>query len=215
MATQQSQLEKELKYLLTKQGYAKLISVTRRHVREKIKHTNYYFDDPRLRLRKKKFGLRIRIQNGNKAFITLKEPAAFPTGKVPSLKVRHEWETEIPLKTAKAILAGKKQMADLKIKPIQILKRRFNNASLDKIAVLGSVKTLRTVVVCRNRVELEIDKFKMFNKKFYELEVETEKPAFADRTVRLLLRRHRIPYHPITKSKLGRFIEMWKKGAHA
>ena len=40
-----------------------------------IRHVNYYFDDPKLRMRKKRFGLRIRIIDGDRAFVTLKQPA--------------------------------------------------------------------------------------------------------------------------------------------
>ena len=80
---------------------------------------------------------------------------------------------------------------------------------------MGSVKTSRTFVLADKNTLLEIDKFKMFKKKFYELEVETHQPSQADKVVRALFKKHGIPYRPITKSKLGRFLDLWKKQKNA
>ena len=73
------------------------------------------------------------------------------------------------------------------------------------------METVRTIVKAPKKLELELDRFKMFDKKFYELEVETSKPREADKLVRVMFEKYGIPYLPITKSKLGRFIENWKR----
>ncbi|NBX83852.1 CYTH domain-containing protein, partial [bacterium] len=50
----QAPLEKELKYYLSKEDYDTLIKATRKRVVKTVKQSNVYFDDPSLRLRKKK-----------------------------------------------------------------------------------------------------------------------------------------------------------------
>jgi uncharacterized protein YjbK len=117
-------LEKELKYLLKKQDYEKLIRALRKRTLATIKQTNFYFDNSDLSLRKKKIGLRIRLENNGKCTLTLKEPAKVKTPSVPSLKVRHEWESPLKLSLSKEITNGQLSISSLKIKPISILKKR-------------------------------------------------------------------------------------------
>lgn len=204
-------LEKELKYLLDKRSYMKLMTSVRPFIREQIRQENYYFDTDKLELRKGRFGLRIRISNGKKAFVTFKAPAKFRASKVKSFKVRQEWETQIPLRMAKLILSRKKSILSLRIKPIQMLKKLASKVDLENIVHIGAVKTLRTVAASPDELNWEIDKFKMFKRKFYELEVETENPIETDRIVRYFLAMNHIPYIPSDKSKLGRFFDFWKK----
>lgn len=204
-------LEKELKYFLTKQDYQKLLSACKKHVGKTVRQTNFYFDDPALKLRKKRIGFRIRLVDQKRAVVTLKHPAKGFVPKVPSLKVRHEYEEEIPLKLAKAVLKGKKHILDVDAAPVEILKTFFSKGYLKRLKPLGSVDTIRTFVRPKRSLELELDRFKMFKQKFYELEVETTNPRLADKEVRALLQKCGIPYLPTTKSKLGRFIDEWKR----
>lgn len=210
----QAPLEKELKYSLSKEDYDTLIKATRKRVVKTVKQSNVYFDDSALRLRKKKIGLRVRLEDGGLATLTLKEPAKSSSKRLPKLKIRHEWESRLNLDLAKDLIKGKTAICSLHHKPILILRSHFNSKTLEGILPLGTVKTTRTLVRADKRVLLEIDKFKMFNKKFYELEVETHQPVLADQVVRNLLKKHGIAYLPITKSKLGRFLEFWKKENH-
>lgn len=172
---------------------------------------NYYFDDDQLRLRKKKFALRIRIVDENKVLFTLKYPAKQPRKAPTALKVRFEHEVEIPLALAKRLLKQRKKISDINLAPVKILKRFFPVDLIDSIGPLGLIETSRTVVPLRGKVELEIDRCKMFNKKFYELEVETNQPQRADKFVREILKENAIPYHPLTRSKFSRFIAEWKQ----
>jgi uncharacterized protein YjbK len=199
---------------LSKADYVKLIRVLKPRRPKSQRLINYYFDDEELRLRKKKYALRIRIVDGNKVLFTLKYPAKQPKAAPSALKVRVEHEVEISLALAKRLLKHSKSINDMNLEPVRILKRNFSKETLDNVAPLGLIETRRTVVpVGRNgkRVELEIDRCKMFNKKFYELEVETNTPKRADRLVREFLESHDIPYLPLTRSKFGRFIEEWKR----
>lgn len=211
MARTKAPLEKELKYLLKRQEYEKLIRVSRKRILTKIKQTNIYFDDSSLRLRKNKIGLRVRLENGKDCTLTLKEPSKLKSKKVPSLKVRHEWESRLPLSLAKELINGKVFIGSVNKKPISILRKRIPIKQLSKIRALGAIQTVRTLVQADKDTVLEIDKYTIFQKRFYELEVETQTPEKTDRLVRHLFSKHGISCRPITKSKLGRFLDLWKK----
>jgi len=204
-------LEKELKYLLTKKEYDALMRACRQDILKSVDQTNFYFDNQSLQLRKKRIGLRVRIENASKCTLTVKEPSKLRSTKLPKLKIRKEWESRLSLATAKSLVKGKTSIASLNSKPIRVLKNHFSKEQLKKVSPLGSVKTSRTFVMADHKTLLEIDKYKMFKKKFYELEVETHQPVIADAVVRSLLKKHGISYRPITKSKLGRFLDLWKK----
>jgi len=206
-----SPIEKELKYYLTKTQYEKLIKSSRPDQIRTIKQINYYFDDSLLRLRKRKLGLRIRLEDGQIGTLTLKEPAGKLHPKLRKLKIRYEWESPISIATARSVIKHKKPIASLNKKPIRILKKHFSDKELSGLKTLGNIKTTRTLICLSKDLTIEIDKYKMFNQKFYELEVESHYPEEADRHVRIFLKKHRIPYRPISQSKLGRFIECWKK----
>lgn len=211
MPNKNAPLEKELKYSLTKSQYDSLIKASHKLHFKTTQQINYYFDDPLLRLRKRKLGLRIRLENNQKGTLTLKEPAKEKPTKLTKLKVRYEWESPLSLTTAKSIIALKRPITSLNKKPIRVLKNHFSKKDLTGITLLGSIKTTRTLVYLSQGLVLEIDKYKMFNQKFYELEVESHFPEKADQGVRAFLKKHRVPCRPISQSKLGRFIDCWKK----
>jgi len=188
-----------------------LLRVLKRKKPQKLRLINYYFDDSQLRLRKKKFALRVRIINGKKVYFTLKYPAKAPRNSPSALKIRVEHEEEIPLKIAKHLLKETKKILDVDAVPTRILRRNFSKNSLSKVRPLGLIETERTVVPLYSFLELEIDRCKMFNKKFYEVEVETSQPRRVDKAIRELFSVYDIPYQPLTRSKFGRFIEEWKR----
>jgi len=211
MSKSRAPLEKELKYFLTKKDYDTLLKASRKNIKKSVKQTNFYFDDKDLNLRKRRIGLRVRFENNSRCTLTLKEPSNQRSSKLPKLKIRREWEVDLPLLLGKRLVKGQTSISSLSAKPIQILKKYFSQSELEAIHPLGSVKTVRTFVLGDKKTLLEIDKFKMFQRKFYELEVETDRPLAADQVVRALLKNHGIAYRPITKSKLGRFVELLKK----
>jgi uncharacterized protein YjbK len=203
-------LEKELKYELSKSDYQKLIRVFKSKRPRKLNLTNYYFDDSDLRLRKKKFALRIRIIDKKTCLFTLKYPAKQPVHAPRALKVRVEHEVAIPLKTGKQLLRNGKRVIDVDAEPIRILRRSFSKSALSKVRPLGLIETQRTMVKVSAWLELEIDRCKMFDQKFYEVEIETSQARRVDREVRAIFAAHGIPYHPLTRSKFSRFLEEWK-----
>lgn len=211
MNSSKAPLEKELKYFLSKKDYERLIKASRKQIERSVKQTNFYFDDKKLALRKKRIGLRVRIENNSTCTLTVKEPSKLRSKKLPKLKIRKEWEVTLPLSLAKKLIRGKISISSLNTRPVQVLKQYFSKDYLETIQPLGAVKTVRTLVLAEKDTLLEIDKFKMFQQKFYELEVETENPVEADKVVRTLLKKHGIACRPITKSKLGRFLDLWKK----
>jgi len=203
-------LEKELKYFLNKTDYWTLRHSVSPHSDRKVSHINYYFDDPRLRLRAKRFGLRLRLVDGIQAVVTLKHPSG-ALESLSALKIRKEYESTIPLKQAKLIVRGKIPITDLKIMPIRVLKKHFSMEQLKKLRPLGAIKTTRIFFKTPEGVEAELDRFRMFDKRFYELEVETNRPKTADKAIRKLFKQVKIPYLPNQKSKLARFLDLWKK----
>jgi len=204
-------LEKELKYELCKADYSKLLRAVRSHRPNAHKLQNFYFDDRQLRLRKKRYALRIRIIDGKKYFFTLKYPAKQPKNSPRSFKVRVEHEFPISKTLALKVLRQDQNIMELDLPAIRILKRQFSKNILSKIAPLGMVECTRTVVPLEKWLELEIDRCKIYNKKFYELEVETSQPVKVDKAVRIFLKANGIPYHPIARSKFARFVQEWKK----
>lgn len=204
-------LEKELKYELRKSDYAKLLRVVRSRRPNAHKLRNYYFDDQQLRLRKKRYALRIRIVDGKHCFFTLKYPAKQPKNAPRSFKVRVEHEVPISKALANRILAKGLHITDVDVLPMRLLKKAFPKSLLSKIGPLGLVECTRTVVPLEKWLELEIDRCKIYNKKFYELEVETSQPLRVDKAVRIFLKANGIPYHPIARSKFARFVQEWKK----
>lgn len=209
-------IEKELKYELNRAQYQKLLRELKPQREKRLRLVNYYFDDPNLRLRKKRYALRIRIIDGKTVYFTLKYPGKTPHKGPRSLKVRYEHEIKIPMNLAKSLLKGRKHITDVDLGPLRILRKHLGKGILSKVGPLGLIECRRTVFTLpRNpSFELEIDRCKIFNKKFYEVEVETNRPTRADKLIRELLDDVGIPYHPITRSKFGRFIEEWKRRNH-
>jgi uncharacterized protein YjbK len=143
--------------------------------------------------------------------LTLKFPAKGKQSAIRSLKVRKEYEEHLPFRAAQDIVAGKRDIISLARTPIRVLKGLFSSDHLENIHSLGYLETVRTIAHLPEGTELELDRFRMFGREFFELEVETETPKAADQTVRALFHVLNIPCHPISKSKLGRFLELWKK----
>ena len=212
-------LEKELKYELSKENYLKLIRSLKKNPPQRskpelahtLKLTNYYFDDSDLRLRKRKFALRIRIVDKKLVYFTLKYPAKMPRRVPRALKVRVEHEVRIPMKVALNLLKKNKKITDVNAIPVRILQRNFSKDSLSNVHPLGRIETKRTVVPLTKTFELEIDHFQMFGNHFYEVEVETHQPKKIDKAIKELFETYDIPYLPLTRSKFGRFIEEWKR----
>lgn len=161
-------------------------------------------------MRKGKFGLRIRIVDGRTVIFTLKYPAKTAEDLPRALKIRHEHEVKLPLKLGKAVLRGDISVWELDVPPVKILRRHFSKSDLAQVRPLGVIETKRTVVPLK-KFELEIDYCRMFDQRFYEVEIETTQPKRVDKAIRDLFHDYDVPYRPLTRSKLGRFLQEWKK----
>jgi uncharacterized protein YjbK len=203
-------IEIELKYTLSKTDYSILKKRLKPHYLETQAQTNYYFDTPNLTLRKKRIGLRIRKQNSKSAVVTLKFPKPTTPNKISSLKVRYEFEEEIPLSVAKTILSKKRNLPSLICQPIKILKSKLSLSTLNQLESLGSLKTERILYRLPNGMILELDKSQFLGKTFFEVEVETTSPKKADTHIQSFFKEIGVHYVPEKTSKLQRFLREWK-----
>jgi len=204
-------LEKELKYYLDRKSYQRLLRACGKNILKQHQLVTYYFDDKKLSLRKRRFGFRLRTSGGKAATLTLKYPDK-RAGKGPvGFKVRREFEERIPLATARCLLKGTIPIYDVEAMPVRILRRHFSKVYLDKIRLLGAMKTRRTLATLNSHFKIEIDRYDIFGKRFYELELETNKPHEAAGEVKQWLKEHDIPFVPMLQSKLSRFLDEYQK----
>ncbi len=204
-------IESELKYGLTREEYVTLLRGHRGREIRVQNQINYYFDDIHLNLRKRRIGLRIRLVNSRSALLTLKYPKPSGRVKIRALKVRAEFESRISAQAARRVLSGKLDILSLDAMPIRKLGRVFPLDRLCRLRPLGSIETRRHVLPLNRKFIMELDRSRMFGKFFYELEVETQRPAKADKAVHNLFWKFDIGYQPLRRSKLARFIEEWRR----
>ena len=210
VARKYSSIEKELKYRLSVDEYRRLLRVLKPQIVRQSHLQTYYLDDPALRLRKRRCGLRVRITDGAKAAVTLKFPARGRGSRHKAYKRKHEFEKGIRFPTARKIIAGEVPITGLGSLPLQILRRMFPDSVLEGVGPLGCLTTYRTLARFES-LDFELDRCLLYDKRFYELEIETEEPDETDATVRTLFRAHGIRYSPSTESKLAKFLKAWKR----
>jgi uncharacterized protein YjbK len=207
-------MERELRYQLSSDGYRRIVRAFRSEIVGTRHLKNYYFDDPKLSLRRKRVSLRIRtIEGSRKAVVTLKYPPPKKHRTGPrALKVRYEFETTIPFRKAKAILSRKERINSLNIRPIRVLKRLVGKNRLPYITSVGSLSTIRSLLPLPFIGLVEIDRCSVFGKRFYELEVETDSAIPTDHRLRAWLTYCDLHPIPAPMSKSARFhLELEKK----
>jgi uncharacterized protein YjbK len=199
-------LEKELKYRLTREEHARLLRSLRRRGIARAHSLTTYLDTPDQRLRRLGIGLRVREADSRKAFLTLKRRAQAIRGAPRAYRVREEYECSLPPALARDLARGKTALSGVKLEPVRVLRRLVPDAVVARIAPMGTMKMSRVKAALAPGFVAELDRFSVFGRKFYELEMETEDAATADRLIREQLKRLRIPYRPASLSKLGRFL---------
>lgn len=202
-------IEKELKYLLSAVEYKKLLRFFKRKVLRVERQTNYYFDSDSLDLRRKGIGLRLRKVNNHRAILSLKYPKKSKT-QLAAYKERYEVETVLTYPRANSILKGKQAITKINALPVRTLKKMISNGTAADIHKLGRLQNRRTFIRLNGGLVMELDQYDLFGKRYYELELETERPKKADRLIRHYLKKNDIPARPCKKSKLARFIKAWK-----
>ncbi len=205
------QLESELKYELTPSGYRRLLALARPYIQKRKRFTNFYFDDASLSLKDRGVGVRLRLDGGSSAILTVKTPPPQRSRGPRALFVRQEFESTIALSRCKPHLVGHRAITSLDSPPLRKLKRLFPEVSELDIKRLGTMKMQRAAAAFPEGFTIEIDRYEVFGKTFHEVELETEDAKRADRWIRSLLRKNKITFRPTRISKLARFLMAWKK----
>lgn len=153
-------LERELKFLLDKTDYNRLLTYTKQYCKENaskhILQINYYYDTENFMLYRQDITLRVRERNGRYK-IEKKEVLAALEG------CRTAKESEYPVASLPEILHS----ADVEI------------AGEFVFQCLGHLETLRTSFVLRDGTKLEFDENRFFGMVDYELEIEVQSPEQA------------------------------------
>lgn len=197
-------IEKEIKYILTKEDFKKIILYLdfNKNIKQKIIQYNFYFDSINFNLKKEKESLRIRIFSNKKAELTLKKKVK--TKKIfIEAKIRDEKTIPIKFEEGKEIL---------KKGNINSYLNFFLNINYSfEIKLLGGLKTYRNTY---NLFEgdLCLDKNIYFNCCDYELEWEGENFTEARDKINLLFCKLDIKPLKNNLSKSSRFISRYKKG---
>ena len=199
-------IEKELKYSLDRASY-QLLFKTFDSDSSKEEHENTYFDTPDLELREKGIGLRIRITDKKSATLTLKCNAQ-TTKRIKGYKVREEYNSELDLKTAKDIIAGKETLSSLKNTALDKLVEKTSPNIVGTLQAFGTLKNKRLKYRLTKELLLELDKSSVPGETFYELEVETSHPREVDEQIRQFLKSKEIPVNPSNLSKVGRLFKI-------
>ena len=204
-----SHIEIELKYRLDRWGHEKLRRAFSGRWK-RLRTVSYYFDTPKLYLKKNRIGLRIRIIDGRRAMLTAKFPMAPTNGGPRALKIRREYEVPIPLSRAKSLIRGTRHFLAETSLPIVKLKSQIPIQEMALLTTLGRMNMSRAKASVEG-LPLELDRWQVFGRNYYELEVETRNADRAHREVQDLLKSLGIPCRPEGTSKLARFLKEWRK----
>jgi uncharacterized protein YjbK len=180
-------IEKELKLGLTRKGYETLFELADQK-KSKVQE-NTYFDNPKHALRKGGAGLRIRIENGTKAIITLKcDLKKTRLEAKQGVHSRAEWEARIPVATAQALIQGTRNWTSLRKSHQAQMRAIFPEIEFHSLCKLGTLYTLRSPLRL-GRYQGELDYWTAHGKTFYELEVECANPQTARLQIQKQLRK--------------------------
>lgn len=194
-------MEKELKYALSRRSYEKLALLCDPS-RGKTQ-ANTYFDDAHFSLRRKKAGLRIRIENGKRAFFTLKASISrTEAGAKEGWHERQEWENPLALSAALGVVAGKRKLSSLRSPLLKTLNKNFPDIPLASLKRLGTLETWRMPLAV-DRFSGELDCWKVHGRTFYELEIETSSRTQCEAAVKKLFKDLHIPFKPRSTTKLA------------
>ncbi len=197
-------LEKEFKFRLTP---ASLLALKRAGCLIKTEaQTNHYFDVlPALPFAKSGVGIRLRNQDGT-FFFTVKMPS-LGGRKIRGLQIKREWEAKLTAAQASAVLKRERALTTFSNPPAVALLKHAKRLPLQQLQRIGQMKNIRLTVQFPNGLSLELDKFTIKNKVFYEAECETADPLNDRKKIKALWRSLKIPLQPETQSKLGRFLK--------
>lgn len=193
-------METELKLTLTAAEFQKLLRQARKP-RLRVQR-NTYFDDSKLTLRRHGAGLRVRIENGNQAFLTFKQGGGARSG----WHQRGEWETKIPLKLARKLGRVKSAWRAKACGPVsRAIARALPDWDLGTARRLGQLRTRRHEFRL-GRLVCELDQWSVARKTFYELEVEARNRRAVEKQLRAHFQALGVRYRPGSRTKLAVFF---------
>ena len=186
---------------------------------DKIRQFNYFFDTKDMRLNKSDWALRVRIEERDSAKSIARVTAKGKSTQIESIASRPEYEEEIPLESANAIVAGSLDFTELKLKPLEVLSEFFGS---DKLIPLLSFENYRWIFPYvsesdkseSNELELALDKTSFGDGHIdYELELEGRDPEFlisVEKSMRNLFEKIEAPFIPQRISKFKRAMNRLK-----
>ena len=194
-------LEQEFKFRLTLREWKKLAELGRRQ--SSLSQTNHYFDVlPALPFARSGVGVRVRKQNTQYVF-TVKMPAP---GSKKGYHVKREWEARLTPARALAAIKGKINVGKFKNAPGRALQKNAKTLPLPLLKRIGQMKNTRLKLKYPGGLSLELDKFSIGSKWYYEAECETTTPAADLKKIKALWKAAKIPLRRESQSKLKRFL---------
>lgn len=157
-----------------------------------LSQENIYFDSENQKLHSLGVMFRLRIEN-NKYIFTVKSSVKLEKG------VQQSEENELSV-----------EAADYSQEKLNKILKQLCKISLPEnlyLIKLGSILNSRLVFEDFFSVNLELDHTQIFDRHFYEIEVETETPEFHLLKIKDLLFQNQIEYKP-SSSKYGRFLKL-------
>ena len=183
-------VEIEIKSKLTKQDYNKLVNAFLKQ--KPYTQINYYFDTKDREISKRNCGLRIRDKNG-KFELTL---------KIPNTEGKLEINQQISDKVAKSMLKNK-SFEDGEIKTCL---ESFLGIKTSTISNLGKLTTERIDLRYKTGL-ISIDKSTYNGITEYEIEIEDDSEANAEKHLKEFLSEFGIEYKKSPDTKLKRFLD--------
>lgn len=153
---------------------------------------NFYIDTFDRKLQSLKVMFRLRVENGKNIF-TVKSGGTYENG------VQKSNEKE-------------KAVAQVNWSPEYLREILLSLCDVDlpsdiEVVKQGSILNNRVVFSSFFGVNLELDHMQIFDKHYFEIEVETETPEIHIEKVKELLEKNKIPYKP-SVSKYSRFLNL-------
>jgi uncharacterized protein YjbK len=211
-------IEKELKYLFSKEDFEKLRYYCRERCAEKKTAAlkNYYFDTPRFHLLHA--GIALRLRSSNKrwtlAFKCRIKGKLFNQRR-PGVLVSEELEASLEESDARALLSGERKLFSLDISFLRRLETELEvlHGRKDEVACRGSMAVIREkVLFAPYTLPLEFDTITYEKgEQEFELESETDQLEMAESVLSALFRRLDIKAVPSPYPKIVRLFLLREK----
>lgn len=202
-------MEKELKFGLSKKSYDILFTLADTSAAKVQENT--YFDTKDQSLRRLGAGLRVRVENSQSAFLTLKKDVAHTKQSARlGRHEREEWETKVTLKQAVLFSQKPNRLANSKGPLGSKLRSLLSVHELSQLKRVGTLHTLR-VPLKIGRFCAELDLWTVHGRIFYELELEAKDLGLAEKALAQFLKKLKISARPRRTTKLAALFKKNKK----